>query len=118
MAIATEELIWVLRAKVGDFVDNLKKSEDALKKTGGALALFKQSILAVGLSRYTRGNPCMYFTSANLNRSISIHTGKPEFVKSLTNLSRVYPRTHGETAIKRLQTLSRRGLSPYTRGNL
>ncbi len=45
--------------------------------------------------------------------SIPVHTGKPWADVG----KKVYPRTHGETATPTVLANSRRGLSPYTRGN-
>ena len=70
-----------------------------------------------GLSPYTRGNLPVKRQSINQQRSIPVHTGKPNEVHLKFLSGGVYPRTHGETTDDRFSPEPVWGLSPYTRGN-
>ena len=70
-----------------------------------------------GLSPYTRGNLLQMRDTRKPSRSIPVHTGKPRIALCIPIQTRVYPRTHGETAIEYTPEGRPMGLSPYTRGN-
>ena len=70
-----------------------------------------------GLSPYTRGNLLRRTAQYRRLGSIPVHTGKPISPNIFLIVSRVYPRTHGETQIKLRRDCPSQGLSPYTRGN-
>ncbi len=70
-----------------------------------------------GLSPYTRGNLRQCQAEMIRDRSIPVHTGKPQPWPLPIRPARVYPRTHGETIVGQPITISIYGLSPYTRGN-
>ena len=71
----------------------------------------------MGLSPYTRGNRDWQPVEAHSLGSIPVHTGKPPTRRWRYDGSKVYPRTHGETVVRRGCQGRHWGLSPYTRGN-
>ena len=72
----------------------------------------------MGLSPYTRGNPCFKICNIYIIGSIPVHTGKPNGRATRLHRVGVYPRTHGETMSQIKDHVCDWGLSPYTRGNL
>ena len=71
----------------------------------------------LGLSPPTRGNPDAVSCKTIGDRSIPAHAGEPSRGELRLRFLSVYPRPRGGTAIVRLLSDCRPGLSPPTRGN-
>ena len=76
-----------------------------------------EDTIAVGLSPPTRGSLLGHLEIRLLRRSIPAHTGKPASRSGPTPTAEVYPRPHGEAAVRCDQEHGLRGLSPPTRGS-
>ena len=78
--------------------------------------MLKKQALSLGLSPLTRGNHQAHRPAKSWQGSIPAHTGEPKTEKTTVKINRVYPRSHGGTAISAFAFRSVWGLSPLTRG--
>ena len=84
---------------------------------GGTVDRTHNDVVAQGLSPPTRGNHLAGGAGALRLGSIPAHAGEPSAMRRLAAAPRVYPRPRGGTRFRHFTPLSRRGLSPPTRGN-
>ena len=70
-----------------------------------------------GLSPHARGNQPEGGTTNNTVGPIPACTGEPLVALGLAANSRAYPRMHGGTGWRKIQTAMTTGLSPHARGN-
>ena len=84
---------------------------------GGTPGLFPHRQPIEGLSPHTRGNRRHSQKPLGLCGSIPAHTGEPSPAPPGAGAPRVYPRTHGGTDPRSVDSDSQQGLSPHTRGN-
>ena len=70
-----------------------------------------------GLSPPTRGNQGLSPLRRRFGRSIPAHAGEPKGDVEMSQETTVYPRPRGGTYTATQTSLTRRGLSPPTRGN-